>query len=1078
MATKSLDERLEELNNRRDYVGQQFNSADVKTLVEGIRDAREKGGTPIKGATATELQPDETPIAEMTSDGTLVLGIPKGQKGDDGKQGDPGEQGKSAYQVWLDEGNEGSEVDFLNSLKAHVSRFIPIATVADATSLDVGDTYAFSNVPNPTDGAMLLMPNGDTTTPKTLMFSVTSNGDTPETFTYTYVGELSISTEGFLSTDKIVQNLNTGGLNNVPSAEAVKGLNARLYGSDEEVVGEPISISSVMSGIFINQETNAWLGGSGVGARKSKRITIPDGTSLLRFTVQTGYSRKALYTFTKKTMPASNLSFNQLVSDDYLCNDVASYTDILKGNYSSGDEVELQVPFGANYLYFVSTDSSGNSHPVPLTATPVQITHAGGDIDNLNLSALSIVGANDDLKRLKTVVDVPYNEVDCEYELSDGYVNGITGVVTSHSTLRHVETTVSGISRLKFLGYELTSYTGAPGYAFYDENDTPISYAKYDVNLDANTRGAKVYIVDVPDGAVTFKCTIGSFNSESFFIKEIEGDTVTEWVSKENLLVTTKIKKETIKKSYLWDSLVNGSVLKSDGTLQSGLSETQYGYTQDIIAVKPGDVLTAYFYYINESGAEVVATNITDIIRSVCCYRNNEVMSGGFTVWTVQTQTTVKTSAYTVPFGCDGVKITFGGAHSGFTRVKLLIERQGEKEFFQKLPNNDNYDQQLTVAAMEAGVKYPLPYADVWSNKVIVFSAKVTRDAENGIGTLTIGNTRLRTATWGSNPASITINDTTITTTSGISEKQNGSWQHGLTINNDIQVIIETDRSYNQLVKITLRSNGQEDYVISGDDFIQPYTDTSFTPPKTTNVRKKWGQVSGARYAQASISGVFSEVSFSNIFKDLLSPVWIFGDSYCSNNGDSRWVYWAEEANVKNYLLSSFAGATSEDQIVSFRSLIAIHRPKVVCWFLGMNDPDSTGSTQSGTPDSSWLSCVKEVIETCDRYGVQVVLATIPSVQNPTGYGPGGIYSNKAKNDWVRASGKRFYDEEAAVGATSDGWWIGVSVNSYGSNAYKETAPLRETTDNPPFGVHPSTKGAKALFTRLLADVPEIMFKD
>lgn len=38
----------------------------------------------------------------------------KGEKGD---KGDKGNDGKSAYQIWLEEGNIGSEQDFLNSLK-------------------------------------------------------------------------------------------------------------------------------------------------------------------------------------------------------------------------------------------------------------------------------------------------------------------------------------------------------------------------------------------------------------------------------------------------------------------------------------------------------------------------------------------------------------------------------------------------------------------------------------------------------------------------------------------------------------------------------------------------------------------------------------------------------------------------------------------------------------------------------------------------------------------------------------------------------------------------------------------------
>ena len=41
----------------------------------------------------------------------------KGQKGDKGEQGQRGVQGKSAYDLWLEKGNVGTEVDFLNSLK-------------------------------------------------------------------------------------------------------------------------------------------------------------------------------------------------------------------------------------------------------------------------------------------------------------------------------------------------------------------------------------------------------------------------------------------------------------------------------------------------------------------------------------------------------------------------------------------------------------------------------------------------------------------------------------------------------------------------------------------------------------------------------------------------------------------------------------------------------------------------------------------------------------------------------------------------------------------------------------------------
>jgi len=49
----------------------------------------------------------------VTFSGT-VIGLPEGPQGAPGPQGDPGE---SAYQIWLDAGNQGTEEDFLASLK-------------------------------------------------------------------------------------------------------------------------------------------------------------------------------------------------------------------------------------------------------------------------------------------------------------------------------------------------------------------------------------------------------------------------------------------------------------------------------------------------------------------------------------------------------------------------------------------------------------------------------------------------------------------------------------------------------------------------------------------------------------------------------------------------------------------------------------------------------------------------------------------------------------------------------------------------------------------------------------------------
>ena len=62
--------------------------------------------------------------------------------------------------------------------------------------------------------------------------------------------------------------------------------------------------------------------------------------------------------------------------------------------------------------------------------------------------------------------------------------------------------------------------------------------------------------------------------------------------------------------------------------------------------------------------------------------------------------------------------------------------------------------------------------------------------------------------------------------------------------------------------------------------------------------------------------------------------------------------------------------------------------------------------------------------------------------------------NNEAKNAWVKASGYRYIDFAKAVGADGTGAWYSGMLSG----------------DN----VHPTAKGAKALYTQVLIDLPEI----
>ena len=57
-----------------------------------------------------------------------------GKDGTNGIDGKNGQDGKSAYQIWLDLGNSGSEQDFINSLKAQSERHAPTGYMLDTST--------------------------------------------------------------------------------------------------------------------------------------------------------------------------------------------------------------------------------------------------------------------------------------------------------------------------------------------------------------------------------------------------------------------------------------------------------------------------------------------------------------------------------------------------------------------------------------------------------------------------------------------------------------------------------------------------------------------------------------------------------------------------------------------------------------------------------------------------------------------------------------------------------------------------------------------------------------------------------
>lgn len=176
---------------------------------------------------------------------------------------------------------------------------------------------------------------------------------------------------------------------------------------------------------------------------------------------------------------------------------------------------------------------------------------------------------------------------------------------------------------------------------------------------------------------------------------------------------------------------------------------------------------------------------------------------------------------------------------------------------------------------------------------------------------------------------------------------------------------------------------------------------------------------------------------------DINKKIWMFGDSYFGLTNSQRWMHWLVESGFsKNALIDAHAGRGTDHAITSLSTLIKFGKPDYIVWALGMND----GSDTSSAPSSNWVSGVNYLLSLCDTYNVIPIFCTIPNV--PT-------INHTKKNEWIKESGYRYIDFAEAVGATAQGsgWYTGMLAND---------------------GVHPTEKGALALYGKAISNFPEV----
>ena len=245
---------------------------------------------------------------------------------------------------------------------------------------------------------------------------------------------------------------------------------------------------------------------------------------------------------------------------------------------------------------------------------------------------------------------------------------------------------------------------------------------------------------------------------------------------------------------------------------------------------------------------------------------------------------------------------------------------------------------------------------------------------------------------------------------------------HGLTIANNIMLIAEMNDD--ATLDLTLISNGA-----LFKTTIQNYVKMAI----------------GAYFVQ-SVGSNLLDCTLTWTCTDIAKNIWIFGDSYLAYAQD-RWTYYLHEHGYdKNILIDGFPGESGENAGFGIESLIKYGSPKYAVWFIGMND--GTDADDS-TPNENWVTRKDKFLSVCNRNRVTPIFATIPSVPN---------INHRAKNAWIKSSGYRYIDMANAVGADLTSAWYWGMLSS----------------DN----IHPTESGAKALFTRVLLDFPEIMVEN
>lgn len=304
-----------------------------------------------------------------------------------------GINGMSAFEIWKEETSRptATKAEYIADLQTKVVRWIPVVYEATAASATIGDTVTFTTAPsNPIDGAIVLMPNAGSGATASMMFAVSSDGQTPATYTYTYIGDLDVDTTGLLD----ISDMDGTELKNPTSAQVAKATDVMQLSAKLE--GVTLSESKVTNWAdwYPSGESTGYyniLSGSPVWSTNvnfcTTRITIPEGIKRVRFDgCNYPFSTiKPCYGFAD-------------INGDLMINTLKPYYDATKENGNDID-ILIDVPDGAAYflcLYKMFWSSNPQTNYVTQNKFYIYL-QSGDNVDDLltNITGKDIVTISD-----------------------------------------------------------------------------------------------------------------------------------------------------------------------------------------------------------------------------------------------------------------------------------------------------------------------------------------------------------------------------------------------------------------------------------------------------------------------------------------------------------------------------------------------------------------------------------------------------------------------------------------------------------------------------------------------------------